>query len=45
MIVLAVDVGALSPDGHEIGDGGGSLLPREDGYYGEQRGEEFFEVG
>ena len=44
VIVLAVDVGALSPDGHEIGDGGESLLPREERCQGQQRGEDFFEL-
>ena len=37
-------VAALSREGHGFGDGGESLLPREDGYYGKQRGEDFFEL-
>ena len=43
MIVLAVHEGAISREGHGTGDGGESLLPREDGYYGEQRGEDFLD--
>ena len=44
VIGYAANVAALSREGHEFSDGGESLLPREDGYYGEQRGEEVFEV-
>ena len=38
---LAVHGGGLSCDGHGFVYGGESFLPREDGYYGEQRGEDF----